>query len=143
MKTGRRRGREEALQVLYELDMNREITAEVALKYFEELYALGGKPVDEFCRALVLGVTKNLAEIDGKVRETSEHWRPDRMAAVDRNILRLGVYELLYCDDIPATVTINEMIEIAKAFGAENTPAFVNGILDKLKSRVRSATKAK
>lgn len=142
MKTGRRQAREEALQILYELDLNRDLTAPVALQYFQELFAQGGKTIDDFCKGLVIGVTEKVALIDETLQGVSEHWRPDRMAAVDRNILRLGVYELLYCDDIPATVTINEMIEISKNFGSEHTPAFVNGILDKIKSQNKQPQKA-
>ena len=82
-----------------------------------------------------MGVGEKANDIDHKIKEISSNWRPDRMAAVDRNILRLGAFELLFCDDIPATVTLNEMGELAKEFGAENTPAFVNGVLDQLKSK--------
>jgi N utilization substance protein B len=89
-----------------------------------------------------VGVGEKLQEIDKRLAEISSHWRPDRMAAVDRNILRLGAYEILFCDDIPGTVTVNEMVEIAKEFGSENTPAFVNGVLDKLKEKFSSKTKA-
>ena len=67
--------------------------------------------------------------------------RPDRMAVVDRNILRLGVFELQFCDDIPATVSINEMIELAKQFGSENSPAFINGILDRVKAALNRPAK--
>ena len=81
---------------------------------------------------LVEGVFKNKDEIDALIDETSENWKIDRMAVVDRNILRFSVYELLYVDDIPPSVTMNEAIELAKRYGAEDSPSFINGILDKI-----------
>ncbi len=85
-----------------------------------------------FFLELVEGVFKNKDEIDALIDETSENWKIDRMAVVDRNILRFSVYELLYVDDIPPSVTMNEAIELAKRYGAEDSPSFINGILDKI-----------
>ena len=85
-----------------------------------------------FFLELVEGVYKNKVEIDALINETSENWKLDRMAVVDRNILRFSVYELLYVDDIPPSVTMNEAIELAKRYGAEDSPSFINGILDKI-----------
>lgn len=141
MKGNRRRTRERALQTLYQLDLNTRLTVQTALSYFQQHFSLE-KEMDPFLERLVLGVVENLKAIDETIRKASEHWRADRMAAVDRNLLRLGVFELDYCDDIPATVTINEMIEIAKSFGSESSPAFVNGILDKIRQSLDRPNKA-
>lgn len=141
MKGSRRKAREDALQVLYQLDLNQGLAHHHALQYFQAHFLEEGS-MDDFTLRLVNGVTNNLAEIDGVLEKVSEHWRMDRMAAVDRNLLRLGCYELLHCDDIPATVSINEMIELAKEFGSENSPAFINGILDKVRLQLARPHKA-
>lgn len=133
MKGIRRKAREDALQILYQLDLNQHLTIDTALQHFEALFLKNQTELDPFTKRLVVGVGAHLKELDEKLKNISSHWRPDRMAAVDRNILRLGAFEILFCDDIPATVTLNEMVEIAKEYGAENTPAFVNGVLDQLK----------
>jgi len=142
MKSNRRKAREDALQILYQLDLNNQLTIEMALSHFQSLYLQSQTLLDPFTKRLVVGVGEKLPEIDKHLADISSHWRPDRMAAVDRNILRLGAYEILFCDDIPGTVTVNEMVEIAKEFGSENTPAFVNGVLDKLKDKFPSKNKA-
>ena len=133
----------EALQILFQLDLNQELSTQKALKHFEEFYSLDKKQIDDFTRRLVIGVTDNLKNIDSIVKNASENWRPNRMAAVDRNALRLGVFELLHCNDIPATVSINEMIEVAKQFGSESSPSFINGILDKIRQLYPNPDKAK
>jgi transcription antitermination protein NusB len=142
MKVSRRKAREEALQILYQLDLNQDLTPEAGLFHFESNFLQKETLIDEFTQRLVTGVVRHLKEIDGIIGGVSEHWRPDRMAAVDRNVLRLGVFELHYCDDIPATVTINEMIEVAKHFGSENSPGFINGILDRIKGALVRPAKA-
>jgi len=142
MKSNRRKAREDALQILYQLDLNNQLSIEMALNHFEALYLQNQSGLDPFTRRLVIGIGEKVKEIDLKIADISSHWRPDRMAAVDRNILRLGAFEILFCDDIPGTVTVNEMVEIAKEFGAENSPAFVNGVLDKLKEKFVSDKKA-
>jgi len=142
MKGTRRKAREDALQILYQLDLNDQLSVEMALKHFEALYLQEQQGLDPFTKRLVTGVSEKAKEIDSKIEEISSHWKPERMAAVDRNILRLGAYEILFCEDIPSTVTLNEMVEIAKEFGAENTPAFVNGLLDKLKEKFPNPLKA-
>ena len=143
MKSARRQNRMEALQILFQLDLNQELSTQKALKHFEEFYSLDKKQIDDFTRRLVIGVTDNLKNIDSILKNASETWRPNRMAAVDRNALRLGVFELLHCNDIPATVSINEMIEVAKQFGSESSPSFINGILDKIRQLYPNPDKAK
>ena len=85
-----------------------------------------------FARELVSGTLKNLEEIDRVVQEAAENWKMDRMAAVDRNILRCAVYEILFKNDIPAAVTINEALEIAKKYSSLESVSFINGLLDKI-----------
>lgn len=139
-KIPRRQAREEALQILYQLDMNHELTPEAGMYHFENHFS---KPtnVDPFTQRLVSGISAKLAELDEKLNAITDNWRTDRMAVVDRNLLRLGAYEILYCDEIAATITINEMVEIAKHFGSESSPPFINGVLDKLKAGINNPKK--
>ena len=132
MAYSRRKAREEALQVLYQLDLNSGITPESALYHYENHFLAKDALVDDFARRLIAGVTGHLAELDTAIKAVSDHWRLDRMPAVDRNLLRIGAFELLQCNDIPSTVTINELVELAKLFGSKDSSAFVNGVLDKL-----------
>ena len=124
----RTRARETALQALYQLDAGGGIGTEVLAGHFD--------PLDDetraFAEALVSGVAKELASIDGIIERTSTNWKIERMARVDRNILRLGIFELLRLPDVPAKVTLNEAIELGKKFGSEESGSFVNGILDKV-----------
>jgi len=124
----RRRGRELALQMLYQHELAGTSLAEMASR-FEDL-ALAPPQAREFALALVQGVLEHLAEIDRHVSQQTEHWRIERMAAVDRNILRLALYELLYAPDTPPAVVIDEAVELAKRYGSEHSGPFVNGVLD-------------
>jgi N utilization substance protein B len=133
----RRRARETALQILYQLDVQPELAVDEALaRYHATLDREAESPLDdearEFADRLVRGVAEHLAAIDERIGRASKNWRLERMARVDRNLLRLATYELAFCADIPAKVAINEAIEVAKRFGAQETPAFVNGILDRV-----------
>ncbi len=85
-----------------------------------------------FANELVLGIGRELAKVDEAIRAASENWRIERMPRVDRNVLRLGAYELLFLADVPRRVTINEAIELAKRYGDAGSPAFVNGVLDRI-----------
>jgi len=132
----RHQARRQALQVLYQLDVNGQTTATTALYHFERYFAEnadGPESVAPFTTELVLGVVKNRDGIDKEIDVVSAAWKLVRMPAVDRNILRLGVFELRHRNEIPATVTIDEMVELAKEFGSENTAAFVNGVLDRIR----------
>ncbi|MFO7840464.1 MAG: transcription antitermination factor NusB [Desulfosalsimonadaceae bacterium] len=124
----RHQSREMALQILYCMDMLEEQSQEL----YEALSGLLAprQPPSAFCRRLVEGVVDRLEELDGIIEQHSSNWRVYRMSGVDRNLLRLGVFEMLYCDDIPAKVAINEAVEIGKKFGTEETGPFVNGVLD-------------
>lgn len=134
MKGKRREARQDAVQILYQFDLNPNLTVISAIEAFKNSFTDGKPEIDPFTERLVKGVVENLKEIDRRIEEASKNWRTNRMPAVDRNILRIGAYELCYCDDVPANVSINEMVEIAKAFGSENSPSFVNGVLDKVQA---------
>jgi transcription antitermination protein NusB len=140
--SARREGRELALQALYSKDLVPQ-DAGSTLRRIMESFAEGDEPTLEvhskafaFASELVAGVLANLTEIDARISAKSKHWSMARMARVDLNILRLAVYELLYRSDIPKNVTMNEAIEVAKKFGAEDSASFVNGILDEIASSV-------
>ena len=125
----RRKAREHALQILFQLDIRKEKPSAAVLKPFWAEY----KPDDEvkaFAEEIIKGTYKHLAEINKLIHECAKNWTLDRMGVVDRNVLRMAVYEILYRMDIPTSVTINEAIEIAKKFGTDESGSFVNGILD-------------
>ena len=128
--------------ILYQLDLNQSVSHQNAIEYFRNHYTQPEKTFDEFTKRLVEGVIENSTKIAEILAKTSSHWKPERMAAIDRNVLRLGVYELCFCEDIPATVTINEMIEIAKEFSSDKSASFINGILDKVRLENPSPNKA-
>jgi transcription antitermination protein NusB len=133
----RRKSREFALQLLYEMEIKGADPKSV-LDHFqdrsqEEISEEGHK----FATELLDGTFRNRKEIDQLIERHSLHWKLGRMAVVDRNILRLAVYELLYLHDVPTSVVLNEAIEIAKKFGTEDSGAFINGILDKVAKEVR------
>jgi len=90
------------------------------------------RTADDFTNRLVQGVGQYQGEIDQLLKNYSEHWALDRLSSVDRNILRMGIFEILWCNDIPSKVSINEAIELGKKFGAEKSASFINGILDKI-----------
>lgn len=132
----RRDGREAVVQYLYGNDVQSEIdfTPEKIEKFWELRLAKQG--AQDFARELLSGIETNIAEIDGIIRSTLANYSFHRLTVVDRNILRLGVYEIAFSDHIPPQAAINEAIEIAKRFGSDDSPKFVNGILDKvLKTR--------
>ncbi len=133
----RRRARELALQLLYQHELTQSSAEEMQRDFEEWISAPDG--VRAFAAELLDGCIANLAEIDAELDHQTSHWRLSRLAAVDRNILRLGLYELLYRPDTPPAVVIDEAIEIAKKFGAEDSARFVNGVLDGfLKRRSRA-----
>ncbi len=130
----RSRCRELALQVLYQAEFAGRRREEDLVRFWEHFQ----KPVrvPPYLKELVLGVAGHLAELDALIARYSEHWRLERMVAVDRNLLRLAIYELLYQPGIPPKVVINEAVELAKKYGTEVSGAFVNGILDKVRAEV-------
>lgn len=126
----RRRAREFALQVLFQLDIAKN-NPEDAVRLFWELNPADPEIVD-FSNFLIYGTLEHLDEIDHLVIKYSKHWNINRMAVVDRNVLRYSIFELLYAKDVPLKVTINEAIEIAKIYGADDSGRFINGILDRI-----------
>ncbi len=124
----RRRAREFALQVLYQIDVTQREVDE-ALNLFWDNF-VSDEEARDFCERLVRGAVERRDEINRLIESQAEHWKMSRMTRIDRNILRLAVYELLYCEDIPPKVTMNEAVDIGKKFGTEESGAFINGILD-------------
>jgi len=124
----RRRARELALQLLYQYELTHGELEQMQADFDEWRGATDA--VREFADALLRGTLEHLAEIDGELEQQTAHWRLDRLAAVDRNIIRLAMYELLFQSATPHAVVIDEAIEIAKKYGAEESPRFVNGVLD-------------
>ena len=126
----RRRSRELAMQALFYMDMSKNDSQEM-VKLFRDNFA-HSKNVLPFFLKLVNGVIDNRSEIDYIIEQFSSNWKIGRMSCVDRNIMRLAVYELRFCKDIPSKVSINEAIDIGKKFGTEESGAFINGILDSI-----------
>lgn len=127
----RRQGREAALKLLYALEMTHTDVQEVLnAAWIEEVVP---HDVRDFVMTLVAGVGAHREEIDAMIRAWSSHWSLTRIGAVERNLLRMAIYELLFMPEIPPNVTINEAIEVAKSYGAEEAWLFVNGILDRVK----------
>jgi len=132
--TKRRRSRESALQVLYQWDMTQQ-DARKGLVHFKEHFSLKEES-DPFLDLIVQGVLTHCQEIDRLIEQYSEHWRLGRMAPIDRTILRIAIFELLYCEEIPPKVTLNEAVDLGKQFGSDESGSFINGILDHILNEV-------
>jgi len=130
----RTRAREFALQILYQMDITRD-NCDVSLEHFWE--ALSQEHIEaelkDFTTELARGVAAHLSQIDTKISQYATNWQLKRMAVVDRNILRLSCFELIFRDDIPPKVSINEAVELAKKYSGLEAGKFVNAILDKIK----------
>ena len=129
----RTKARERAVQALYQLDVAASDLDEALTRFWRSFEPVE-REVREMAEALVRGVAAHRREIDEVIEGASANWRLDRMAKVDRNVLRLAVHELLHRPDVPAKVVINEAIELGKKYGSESSGAFVNGVLDKMAS---------
>ncbi|MFA5517288.1 MAG: transcription antitermination factor NusB [Desulfuromonadales bacterium] len=151
MQGSRRTGRELALKIIYSLPDQTDL--DVLLKDFWSTFRFQddvlGDPLEDFsdqvpfeirkfAEDLARGVGRHQEELDSLIRDLSTNWALERMARVDVSILRLGAFELLHCPETPANVIINEAVEVGKRYGTKETPAFVNGILDKIARRYRS-----
>ncbi len=137
MKITRRRAREKAVILLYQIDLLGKKPEEII-----ENDQLVGKKFDEFSLKLINGVTDNLKEIDKVIRSTVQNWSLDRIAVIDRNILRIAIYEMIHEDDIPLKVSVDEAIEIAKNLGQKpDTPKFINGVLGKFLNKISDDVK--
>jgi N utilization substance protein B len=128
----RRDGREAALQFLYQVDTHRPGNVDEALAAFWKQTEEPAN-VREFAEGLVRGAIAQMPEVDAKIRTLADNWDFERLAVVDRNILRLAIYEMLFRPEIPPVVSINEAIEIAKKFSTAESGKFVNGLLDRVK----------
>ena len=134
--TRRSRGREVALQVLYQVEQNAGMPAREVQQFIKRRLLAADPKLVEFTEELIAGVREHQARIDDMIQGVAENWRLDRMAAIDRNILRLGAYEVLYRDEVPPKVAINEALELAKRYSTAQSSRFVNGILDKVKGEL-------
>lgn len=123
----RRTAREKAVQALFQIDMS-QVEPEEAIEFVLEDHS-----PNVFLETIVKGTATNQQEIDENIKRHLHNWTLERIGNVDRAILRLAVYEMFYMDDIPLNVTINEAIELAKTFGDENSPKFINGVLSHIK----------
>ena len=131
----RREGREAAIQFLYQRDLG----GGAGVADLQEFYAFRGlsPAARRFCEGLVRGVLEHTGDVDEALRSHSQNYELERLSAVDRNILRLAIHEMLFCSDIPPVVSINEAIDIAKKYGTEESGRFVNGVLDKIKATLK------
>ncbi len=128
----RTQSRECALKILYQKDVTNFGLDVIAERFWQDAHEEYSPQIREFTTRLVYGVSEHCQEIDQKIMAYATNWQLKRMAFIDRNILRLGVFELFYAEDIPPKVTINEAVELAKKFGDLESSKFVNGILDKM-----------
>lgn len=129
--TRRSRAREVALQLLFQRDANPTVVHEDIERFARE--RLHAEELRTFCLQLYDGTLDNLNDIDQRISAAAKNWRLHRMPAVDRNVLRLGTFELIYMKDTPAPVAFDEAIELAKRFGSADSPSFVNGVLDQIR----------
>jgi N utilization substance protein B len=131
----RRKAREYALQMLFQWDITHDAVEQIVATFFQNQPEESTAIVD-FARSLVTGTIEHVEEIDRLIQRHAEHWRLDRMAVVDRNLLRLATQEFLHDNGTPKTVVINEAIEIARRFSTQESPQFINGILDSIKKEL-------
>src|SRR2546430_1126150 len=134
----RSRAREVALQLLFQRDLNPGVERGTVERFVRD--RLRDPAWEPFCLGLHDGVLAHAGEIDQRLAAAAVNWRLPRMAAVDRNVLRLGAYELLYTPETPANVTLDEAIKLARRYGSQDSPAFVNGVLDKLRQSSAAST---
>jgi N utilization substance protein B len=127
----RRQARELAMQALFYMDIRQDASEEM-LEYFCRCFCPSKKSRPFFIK-LVTGVLGEKDQIDALVERFSQNWKINRMSCVDRNVMRIAVYEMIYCDDIPPKVSINEAVDIGKKFGTQESGAFINGIMDSIR----------
>jgi N utilization substance protein B len=140
MAGGRKEARQWALQMLFQLDINPEDTDVLFDDFFEgKKYANRDR---EFAEKTVNGVVDNCAALDEKVEEFTPKWEMKRLGGVDRNVLRIAAYEMLYCEDIPPVVSINEAIENAKDYSSDESGKFVNGVLDEMRKTLTRSSRS-
>ncbi len=137
----RRKARELALQVLFQVDVG-EMALEDAVRNFWKIEKVLPE-IRDFSLRLSSGVMKNLARVDEIIKKYTKNWALERINNIDRNILRIAIYELLYCLDVPYKVVINEAIEIAKKYGTFESGKFINGVLDRVAKETANSEKRK
>ncbi|MEH7546336.1 MULTISPECIES: transcription antitermination factor NusB [Bacillaceae] len=128
----RRTAREKALQALFQIDVS-NTEPSLAIEH-----VLEGEPSDDYLKRIVLGVVEEKAEIDNLIIGNLEKWTLDRLATVDRNLLRMAAFELKFCQEIPGNVILDEAIEIAKIYGDDQSSKFINGVLSKIKDTLHN-----
>lgn len=126
----RRKAREQVLELLYQLDIA-DLPLANGLQLYQEKYCQK-KNANPLVKELLQQAVQHHSEVDALIKSTVEHWKFDRLAVLDRNILRLAIAELLYLDNIPVNATLNEAVELAKKFSTVDSGKFVNGVLDKI-----------
>ena len=130
----RRMGRERALQFLFGLDMTRKVDWRGLLSDYWGINP-AREPVRQYAEQLIAGVCDHQAELDQRIHGALENWTPERVGYIERAVLRIALFEMLYLPDVPPTVAINEAIEVTKRFGGPESPRFVNGVLDRLRKQ--------
>ena len=130
---GRRLSRELALKILFQIDLAHSNLLDVSRYTFEDTDYTDG--VKDFCLELVKGVEKNINNIDTTIKKYTDNWSLERITNIDRNILRIAICEILFLDDIPKSVSINEAVELSKKYGTKSSFSFVNGVLGKIDSK--------
>ena len=130
----RRKARELAIQVLFNLEFSSDSPTDVFDLICEMFNS--GRAIRSFSKELVLGVCKKRDELDGLIRNASKNWRLERMSRIDKCILRLATFEILFMDDIPPKVSIDEAVEIGKKFGSDGSGGFINGVLDNIYNKL-------
>lgn len=130
----RRKAREFALQLLFQLDVTNKMSGDDSDKPMELFWEHTSckEEIKDFSSEIIRGTLAHIEKIDENINKYAENWDLNRMPTVDRNILRFAIYEILYRDDIPLKVSINEAIEISKSYGTEDSARFINGLLDKI-----------
>ena len=134
----RHRARERALQILYASEFVGEIKGRALQELWEIIEPQRDAKLVEFTMTLVRGVWENIEYLDRRISQASLNWRLERMSLIDRNILRIAALELLYLEDIPPKVSIDEAIELAKTFGDKESRSFINGVLDRIMDDLQS-----
>ena len=132
----RRRARELAMQALFYMDANQDASSQMLERFCENFTP--PQKVRPFFLKLVNGVLKTRPQIDTLIERFSKNWSVQRMSRVDRNVMRIAVFEILFCPDIPPKVSINEAIDIGKKFGTEDSGAFINGIVDSIRIAIEN-----
>lgn len=133
--SSRRQAREWAVQILFQLDHNPTDIEPALAEFWRDRE--GGARAKQFVESTVKGVLANRKEIDSMIRRCAENWDIKRMAATDRTVMRVAVYELMYSADVPAAVAINEAVDIAKYFNCNESGRFVNGVLDRIRKELK------